>query len=192
MSLQAYVRGRARMQRLSDAKLFNAWLQGVLGLELYLESDEPTDVVPGQELYVQVAGPSLSAHFNSCVTLVSGSQIRMRVVPPIRYLAATEDARVRADGIVATVERESESFDVAVVDASRHGIGIASPVAFERGESITLTIVFKGLSVTATAEVRYCRADKKQEGKFRIGLLISDLKRLEQAKWSRLLSEFAA
>lgn len=180
------------MQRLSDAKLFNAWLQGVFGLELYLECDEPTDVQPGQELYVQVAGNNLSAHFNSSVTLVSGSQIRMKAIPPIRYLPATEDARVRAEGIVATVERDGETFDATVVDASRHGLGMSSPVAIEKGESLSLTIVFKGMSVTATAEVRYCRTDKKEEGRFRIGLLISELRRLEQAKWSRLLSEFAA
>ncbi|MER3495393.1 MAG: hypothetical protein C4320_00310 [Armatimonadota bacterium] len=41
--------------------------------------------------------------------------------------------------------------------------------------------------VAGTAEVRYCRADPQDPARFRIGLLILQVGRIDQARWVRML-----
>lgn len=192
MALESYIRARARLQRLADAKLFNGWLQNVNGLEISIECGEARDCRIGDEFFIQAFGPTECAAFNGKLHLRSDSNLLLKIQPPIRYVAATEDARIRVDGISVMLKVDDEPFEASVSDASRKGMGLVSPIQVDKGAQVELEVTTPRGSVLATGQVRYCRPDNVESGKFRVGIKLDELNRLDRARWHRILSEIAA
>jgi hypothetical protein len=177
---------------MTDAKLYSGWVQNVVGFELSLECPEAKDCLAGDRFYVHAFGPKLSAVFDAELLLSSESSIMLRIEPPVRYVPATEDARVRLKGVSVIAASGARIWRGEVVDASRRGLGLLCPVRLLPGERIAMEVHTDQGAFRAKGEIRYCRQDPSHEALFRVGIRLEPLDRLSQVKWHRALSDVAA
>lgn len=192
MEVSRYMKTRGRIQRLEDAKFFSGWVKEISETEVWLRTNGELAVKPGETFVAQFFGKGFSAIMKLKLTVSMGNLYGFVLISPAKEISSAENARVGVSGVIATLEAtDVETSTVTVLDMSTEGIGIMSPVAVERSAEVTLNLEAKGGAITAIGEVRYCRPDPMVESHFRIGIKISMLQRVDQARWNQMLVEAA-
>ncbi len=188
----AFLNTRARLQRLSDARFFSGWVSGSLGNHLSLRLAPGGDLALKDRIFVSLAAADFGATFHAEVTGLAGCEATLLIEGTPKYGPATEDVRYSTEAMSGTLLTGARKVDLEIGDISSKGLGGHVGSELARGTSVRFAIDGLYGQVAGAAEVRYCRADHTQPGRFRIGLLITEVGRIDQARWTRMLGSQAA
>lgn len=184
-----FIQTRARLQRIGDMKFFAGWVEAINHAQVRIRlKNNSVPVVRGERFSVEVAGKEQTAAFIGEVTDVAGAVIEFTLPRGMALLPKKETARISMFGVQGRVMFEGSEYSVTLVDISENGLGILTSSALERGAVVDFEIFTPLGSVNGSGEVRYCRQDGDAVGKFRAGLLVTSLDRIERARWNQLLN----
>ena len=108
--------------------------------------------------------------------------------PFFALMPKKENARVSMFGFRGRILFEGAEFAFTLVDISENGMGIICASNLERGTNVEFEVYTPIGSVNGLGEIRYCRADADAANQFRVGVLVSELDRIERARWNQLLN----
>jgi len=184
-----FIQTRARLQRISDMKFFTGWVEAInhTQVRIRLRASKAT-VSRGDRFSVEIAGKEQAAAFIGEVDGVAGSVIELALPKGMALLPKKENARVSMFGVRGRILFEGSEYDVTLVDISDNGLGLLTKSNLERGTVIQFEISTPIGEVRGAGEIRYCRADPDAPTQFRAGILVSELDRIERARWNQLLN----
>ena len=207
----SFVNTRARFQRISDAKLFNGWVNTLSTRSTIVSVSEPIKAQPGQVFRFEVYGKGAIAVFEARMEIASGTLIAFAICSQIRAMPSKEDMRQRTTNLTALVYAfpqqeneldapvEYEPFDIAtaahpiaeaqVVDVSTKGVGLLMNLSFEKGERLRVVLNTEWGPADCRAEVRYC---KPEGDRYRVGMQVESMDRLSKGIFARLVGKTAA
>jgi hypothetical protein len=183
---------RARMQRLKDARFFSGWVKSFDEGEVRIRLSSPGDSDPGDRFLIELYGEETVAMFQAGITMSFDNQAYLTILGPVQYRRTTENARLAISGVFGTVVAEGEEIEARVADISRTGIGLVVRKSLNRKSTVQFKLSTPAGEVTGDGEVRYCRPDTSGNGSFRAGIKLTELGRLEKARWMRLFEKPAA
>lgn len=183
---------RTRLQRIKDAKFFSGWVNDFDDQEVRVRLSSPGECEPGDRFLVEIYGTETVATFQAGVTMAFDNQAYLNVFGPIQFRRATENARLCVTGMFGTIIVDGVEIEARVADISRGGVGLILRKSVARKASAQLKLCTPAGEVAGEGEVRYCRPDPSGNGSFRAGIRLSELGRLEKARWLRLFDREAA
>ena len=187
-----FINTRARLQRLNDAKFFAGWVKEFSRTDLVVRCAEPVTVAPTDVFMVQVHGHTSTALFKAVLSHQFEVELFLTIPEPVRFLTAHEAVRVSVDGLTALLTSKGRAVEAEVVDLSVKGAGLLTTCEFTKGEKVTIAFSTPLGPVECTGVIRYAKPDPAEDDKYRIGLELDDLGRIERARWQRLIEQDAA
>lgn len=201
---------RARFQRLQDAKLFNGWVNALNSKGVIVSVAEGIGLSPGEQFRFEVFGTRAVAVFEAQLEILSGSLAAFVLSSSVRTMSSTEEMRVRTRDVsaklflaplplegsgipevdllgTATSEHPIAAGDI--VDISLRGLGLLSEKPLAKGERLRMEIETPWGRCEGFGEVRYCKADRSR---FRVGIEITEMDRLNRGVFERLFNRTAA
>jgi hypothetical protein len=183
---------RTRLQRIKDAKFFSGWVNDFDEQEVRVRLSATGECEPGDRFLVEIFGAETIAMFQATITMAFDNQAYLSVFGPVQYRRSTENARLCVTGMFGTITADNVEIEARVADISRAGVGLILRKSVTRKAVVHLKLATPAGEVTGEGEVRYCRPDPSGNGSFRAGILLSELGRLEKARWLRLFDREAA
>ena len=184
-----FIQTRARLQRLSDMKFFTGWVEAMNHMEVRIRvKASKATIARGDRFSVEIAGKEQLAVFIGEVGDISGSVIDLALPRGMTLTPKKENARVSMFGVRGRILFEGSEYAVTLIDVSENGLGVLSTHNLERGIVVEFEVFTPIGSVKGSGEVRYCRSDAESPNQFRAGLLVSQLDRIERARWNQLLN----
>lgn len=187
-----FINTRARLQRLSDAKFFAGWVKEFSRTDLVVRCAEPVIVAPADVFMVQVHGHTSTALFRAVLSHQFEAELFFTIPEPVRFLTAHEAVRVSVNGLTALVTSNGRAVEAQVVDLSVKGAGLITTCEFTKGDKVTIAFSTPLGPVECTGVVRYAKPDPAEDDKYRLGLELDELGRIERARWQRLIEQDAA
>lgn len=187
----AFLNTRARMQRVSDAKFFNGWVGGFLGSHLSMKMSPHSPLEIGDRVFVTICSATCSATFQAIAVAHSSLETTLQLETQPNYGPALEDVRYCCDATGGALIVGARRHTLQIGDISEKGLGGYVDAEVPRGTQVGFEIEGIYGKVGGLAEVRYCRA-APGETNYRIGLLITQVGRIDQARWTRMLGAQAA
>lgn len=183
---------RISIQRLSDSKLFYGWISDVKSGQLaFIEVSSGEGLKVGDLLRVEVDAPKATGSFHASVVRSDSTACAIHVSEEIGILPYHNESRKKISGLVAHIRLPWIELAEPVQDISSHGVSILAKAPLETDEHVDVKLEFDGREVEVGATVRYCRKIDSETGKYRIGFLVDQPTRLEQAKWQKIVDEAA-
>lgn len=133
---------------------------------------------------MNVDGENIVAEMKCNVLNIEGSICYLVISSTPKYTEPQFEPRTAVVGISGCRLDAEGSFHVS--DLSPKGMGIEADFEVSKGAVIRLNVTTQMGEIVVDGEVRYCR--KMDGGRFRIGLSIQELSRIESAKWLKLLN----
>lgn len=192
LNLGQFKRTRARFQRLSDAKSFRGWVELLNNSQAILTMIEGEPPEVGDEFFVEVFGTAAVASFNSRLALFEESHLVLELHGPIRFTSPNEDARFRSSGLRVTIRLNDKCFGGDVLDVSKNGLGIRLGAPLAARDEVVVHVDSPMGPIEGVGTIRYCRAMPDEAQGFRVGVCWKDLGRVDDGKWTRLLTGLAA
>ncbi|RYG68079.1 hypothetical protein EON77_15860 [bacterium] len=180
------------MQRLSDAKFFNGWVGGFLGAHLSMKMGPQAELHAGDRVFVTICSAQCSATFQAVAISSTLLETTLQLETMPKYGPVTEDVRYACDATGGAILHGSRRYAFEIGDISEKGLGGNIEAEIPRGTTVGFEIEGLYGKVGGKAEVRYCRAAPQAGDGYRIGLLITEVGRIDQARWSRMLGSQAA
>jgi hypothetical protein len=184
--LESFVNSRCRIMRQSDAKLLAGWVTKMEEGLVFMSLSDEADAAPGQEFWVEVHGEDRTAVFPALLVRIGTDLLELQVRDHIRFLPSREKARVRTPRIFGTMTHVGSAIGCVLEDVSLEGCGIVANDKVPKGVIVALLLHDPQGETSCLAEVRYCRPDHRNEGAYRVGLLVTEADRLNSARWRRL------
>ena len=144
---------------------------------------------PATKFFVTINGVSTAAAVQATLDSQSPGFITLRYDGSMRYLNPTESARRQVTGLTGVIRLDETEIEMQITDVSSKGFGAVIDGAMPRGTIVDVEVDTQFGNVTGKAEVRYCRQDAKDSLKHRMGMLFTQLGRIETARWGRLTEE---
>jgi hypothetical protein len=145
------------------------------------ETMEVGDIIVGE-----VSGRENRALIDACVSKADESIVRFDFRRTPRYEPTRENARTCVRNVSGTLSFEGEVVDVTVLDVSATGIGFLTYAPLPTNSAVTFTLETPFGPVKVSGEVRYCRSDTLRFGLYRAGSLITEMGRLDRARWNKM------
>ena len=142
---------------------------------------------PGEMFMIEVHGADRTVVIKAKVSMASEGIIAFTFSAEPLSLPPREKARIKVEGIGATLTSSNGAIDVEVSDISIEGCGLLSSVQVEKSSLVELLVDSPAGPIDCRGEVRYCKNDSEMPGLYRIGLLLQPLGRLEQARWNKMI-----
>lgn len=187
---RAFLNTRVRFQRLSDAKFFAGWVKDFSAGGILVRTSPSAAVAVGEKFMFQVHGGDASAIFKGTLTIAGADELCFSIVEQIKYLGVNEAVRLLVDGMSGVIETSGGPIEMLVVDVSSKGLGLVCHTQLERGTEYNMHLDCAQGPVSCVGEIRYCKADAS--GQYRIGVLLKEMNRVDQARWQRLILPEAA
>lgn len=198
---------RASFQRLRDAKILHGWIDAVEGPRVTIRSSSNATLMEGDSFILRTACLTSDVSFEMTLVSISDEdnsalmalaakgnclidmdeqkftfEVSGRVVTsPLsgdpRYLCEQGTATIGPHGVEASLR-----------DISPRGVGVISPVPFNRGEVLTIEVYTAAGQVTTNGEVRYCRKVGEMPVSYRIGFQLPEMDRVNRARWNTLIN----
>lgn len=186
---ESFVNVRVRLQRLSDAKFFAGWVRTLSDSEIVVDFAGPDWFEIGSKFFVTINGIQTAAAVQATLESQSPGFMTLKYDGALRYLNPTEAARRQVTGLTGVIRLDETEIEMQITDVSTKGFGAVIDGALPRGTICEIDVDTQFGNVSGKAEVRYCRQDTKDSMKHRIGFLLTQLGRIEAARWSRLTEE---
>lgn len=191
-SRESYVNVRVRLQRLPDAKFFSGWVRMMSETEMVVDFQGNDWFDAGTKFFVSVNGVETAALFPAELVSQSTGFMNLKILKEIKYVQPTEEARRQVLGLSGVIKLEGTEIDIIVTDVSSKGLGGLIEGAISKGSIVDLNLQTQFGEVTIKAEVRYCRQESKESVRHRVGLRITQMGRIETARWLRLSEDKVA
>ncbi len=206
-----FIGTRCRMHRLRDARIFHGWIQTMFGSRVEVLTPADAFVQIGEKFRFELHGRKTSAVFDACLTdveqfdvesqgveyAVEGSAakvveaewivLQFNIDGQFRYANALQPFRIRTTNIEIKVIARDWTCQATSVDVSMKGIAILHDQQVEPGQKVKFEAMTPLGKVMGEAIIRQCQ--KAKGGKFRLGLQLCDLGRLDKPRWERLITE---
>lgn len=189
MLLTSFRNGRARLQRLTDARFFAGWARDLTPETLTIQLVDEHVPKPGDPFHIEIRGDMVSALFRAKVVLVHGQYAYLHLLEAPRFIASTEDMRIRAGEYKALARDRGYEFAITILDVSLRGIGVLMTETRQAGDKLEIEYDSPHGPVQGVAEVRYCQPSAKDFGAYRAGLLWTHMDRLSAARWHKVVDE---
>lgn len=186
---ESFVNVRVRLQRLSDAKFFSGWVRTFSDSEIVIDFPNQDVFERGMKFFVTINGVQTAAVVQATLANQSPGFITLRYDGGLRFLNPTEPARRLVTGLTGVIKLDEAEIEMQVSDVSTKGFGAVIDGSITRGSIVDIEIDTQFGNIVAKAEVRYCRQDTKDSLKHRIGMQLTQMGRIENARWSRLTEE---
>ena len=207
-----FVGTRAKFQRLRDSHLFNGWIEDFFGSKLEVSTPPDVSVEVGDEFRFEGFGHHISVAFNAKLENVviepapashrlsadvsnSSNQeprrttLSLAVTSPVRFAASSESVRLHADRLPVKIQYNGLEISGFTLDVAPNGIGAIVTDAIEPTTSIVCSVLTPFGWVRALAVARYCIVDTEHPSGYRLGIMFTDMGRLERPRWERFISE---
>ena len=191
---EAFVGTRCRLYRKKDARIINAWVQYFRGNSIIVSINDEFECCNGEHYYVEAFGHKVKAcldtklikfaHEATAEDCGPRTTVTLRVEGQIQVADSVEQSRHLVEGMSVELKFGATLFNAVVRDVSKDGSGIVADEPWEVGLPVTLRIDSPLGRIEASGEVRY---SKPAEGKFRIGIKLKELSRIDGSRWRRLL-----
>ena len=186
---ESFVNVRVRLQRLADAKFFAGWVRTLSDTEIVVDFAGAEDFEIGSKFFVTINGVQTAAVVQATLENQSPGFVTLRYDGVLRYLAPSEAARRQVTGLTGVIGLDGTEIEMQVTDVSSMGFGAVIEGSLTRGTIVDIEVDTQFGNISGKAEVRYCRQDTQDSMKHRIGVLLTQLGRIETARWSRLIAE---
>ena len=136
-------------------------------------------------------GQGTVARFTGKVFAQANLDIAITLNGSISFAPSEETPRIYATGLSGQLKGHEKSASLQVLDVSPLSLGVLADCGFDNGECLTMALPTEMGPVAASVSVANCREDPDVPGRFRLGLHIDDMARLDRARWGRLVAERA-
>lgn len=188
--LRKLARTRVRLNRLRDAKIFSGRLVRIEQSKAWMVLNEPHLVKLQDTFMVEVHGPSTKVLFGVRFEAAEDEGFLFEVGKEIRYLPASEAARIAVEGFDAVV-RWSDAYGNYeykghLLDISKEGLGFAMLEEVSPGTTVQITVTKRHETYVLKGTVRYCRELNDGLGHCRVGVRLIHEERIPSARWMAL------
>jgi hypothetical protein len=203
VNTQFFVGTRCRLSRHKDAKFVNGWVQFFKGESLVVTTEDHMGSEPGDTFYVEAYGPKAKACMDAVLKTIDAevsmqeevegqsvplTKLNMQLKGHLQVVDNAEASRVMVDRMFATFQVNDTQFRAQVRDVSVKGIGLITDAKVSAGMEIEMRIGTSIGPVVAKGMVKHVR---EYRGKYRVGIELTDLGRLDGSRWRKLLGEAA-
>jgi len=213
ISAQDFVGTRARFQRIGDAKLFAGWIEDFFGHKVVISTNTNHAVQIGDEFRFEGFGNHIAVVFHAkleavakldltnagVVTAVEGTNARiveakrvkleLQVSSPVRFSASNENLRMLAPDVFTVLNEGANQVEGFMIDIAKQGIGFVSKKKVKPKEYVEVRMETRIGTIEAKGNIRYCIPDKDRDGFYRVGIMFTDLDRVNRPRWDRFLSQ---
>ncbi len=186
MDVSALIGTRLRMQRLKDARLFSGWVDTAVGgmVHVSLGSDEPIE--EGDNFFCEgltfTHRLSFKAFVERSLGNGKGARYMLRLTAPPVMTTSQEHPRYRVPPLAVTLTAGEEVCQGFLEDVCIAGLGVMSPIRFDKGMLVNVDIPEPVGPMRLTAQVRYFRNLGENED-VQLGLQIFGMERESAQKW---------
>lgn len=192
MSTLPFIGTRCRLSRHKDAKFVNGWVTLFKGESVCVATEDPLGSEPGDAFYLEAYGPKSKACAPAVLRLIEPGEgeakLTFQLTGHVKVVDNAEPTRVLVNRMHADVSCSGSSFRAQVRDVSIKGVGLVTEQALSKGAEVEMTIGTSLGPIAAKGVVRHVR---EQNGKYRVGVELTGLSRLDGSRWKRLLGEAA-
>lgn len=213
---QDFVGTRARFQRLRDAKVFSGWIENFHGQKLDVSCSTQFAVELGDEFRLEGFGHHIAITFNAKLenianydilakgglSVIEGTNgriieatkttLNLVITSPVKFTASPEAVRIAVQDYPTRIQVGSQDLTGNLADIGPNGIGVKLSTKIEPSVPVVLTIQTPYGPVRTQGVTKYCRIDPDRAELFRVGIMFTDLGRLERPRWDRFLNQTRA
>lgn len=204
-----FIGTRVRFQRLTDAQIFNGWVDDFRGNILAVQTPENFVDDAGARFSFEAFGLGVTAVFEAKLALVAQSSVpvtdgalalapvqrwttvHFKVEGSLRCVCSDESFRIRVNDMTANLVTPNGEEEVKLIDVGPVGFGAQTSQPYEPGTIVGFYLTTPVGRVVGQAEVRYCRATDDTDGSYRVGFQLARMPRLDGPRWERFVREIA-
>lgn len=203
---------RSRFQRLADSRFFVGWVLTFYSNLIVVRGMTDAILTPGEEYYFEIHGVNAMATFtarlkkfdeldvlkNANFHFVHGADtqvisvgeldIEFEITSQVRYSRAVEQYRLLVNKMTAEFECKGKVHEMTVADISPGGMGLIGETSFSMGDKGVVRVFSEFGVIHCDVDVRYSIRDPRSRVAFRTGAKIANMSRVDEAKWTSLLS----
>lgn len=202
-----FVGSRARLQRLTDQRVYSAWVEDLGNDLVRVSTDEVIEMHPRDRFLFQLQGPSADAYFLaegrgapaasfSYVLGATAQQIvnlpahayDFELITQIQMRDGQQLARRSVGTLSANMRANEVTSEVLVTDASAAGMGVLAWQELKSGDSVEISLESPEITATFACDVRHCRPEPHLIGAYRIGLQFREPDRVAVTSWRKLVN----
>ncbi|MCW5940435.1 MAG: hypothetical protein KF884_12370 [Fimbriimonadaceae bacterium] len=216
LSPKDFIGSRTKFVRMSDNAQFLGWVVNFSGQCLEIETTTEHVMSPGDRFLFDVVGRRSSACCEATLTevenfdptgqgnvsTVQGSDIKIieansitlsfRIEGTLRYTRSEDAFRIRTSPMPVVIKGSGQPISASVVDVGERGFGFVSSVIFEPSNTpISFEVSTPIGVVLGKGVIRYCEPAAANSGRFRGGVLMTELGRLDAPRWLRFVREMS-
>ncbi len=182
---------RVRIHRRNSDKWVAGWVSHLARDEARIRLWSPIDFEENEPVSGECYGQGTVARFVGRIFAQASHEVAIALSGSISYAPSEETPRIFATGLSGRISGNGQDAAMRVLDVSPLSLGIVANYAFAPSEDLTMTLPSEMGPITATVSVANCREDGDTPGRYRIGLHIVTMARLDTARWGRLVAERA-
>lgn len=179
---------RFRMQCLADSSLHFGWIEEISQPYLKIRVTSPREIKNGDFFQVEASGSEKTICFMGQVLKQDPDSIVLNVSSDVTESELDTDTRVKCTNMPGTIRSKLGLAQFIVEDISKNGIGGFADANVEKGLVVEVQVQSSEGTIILSGEVRYSRADRKQSGRFRVGIEVYNSDRVSQARLSRIFN----
>lgn len=202
----------------TDGSALPCWIVAIKDGSLILRTSIARDISVGTEAYAEAYGRKRLALFTGRIETVapidwdvqsideagehgyyvvrgvpkiglSPVHVELSVASKIEYVSYDSKCRVLAENMSAFLERPDGLVKAAVLDVSESGLGIASTLELEVGETVEMQAATVSTKIELVGEVVYCQPIPGNEAHFRAGIRLELTERNAIARWAEIVRD---
>lgn len=186
--MKQFYNTRARLTCKNNGTEVYGWVAPSIPDKLFLTFDRDIEIKVGDAYVVQLAGAKSSTEFESTYEGQYQGKWVFQLPRLLRIDPPKEQTRRKTGTtkgwLILTEGRE----EVHIVDVAPTGISFHGGQSFENGDTVKVEIETQGGIVSIKGEVIYSRFDTEKQDSFRTGIKITELGRIDQARWAQMLA----
>lgn len=190
-SIKTFRNVRARLQRRTSGEWMSGWVTHLVREEARVRLWTPIPLLTNEPIVGECYGQGTLARFSGRLLAQAGQEISIGVIGSISYAPSEETPRICATGLVGQLGSRESCAAMQVLDVSPASLGALVDLEFDPGAELTMDLPSEMGPITARVSVANCRPDPEMPERFRIGMHILDMARLDRARWGRLVAERA-
>lgn len=186
-SFRRLASARVRLVRQTDGEILNGWMVQMTASRLKVAILEPNVGEIGEEYIVEVHGPSVRLVLNAKLMVSGKSPAEFEVGRDIKFMPASEPARVMVDGISVHCHWDGKELVGRVSNISREGLCMVLQGDVLVGSTVDMEVHYESEIYQLRGTIRYCVEDSDPIGAHRLGVQLE----APGARWLGLFDEVA-
>ncbi len=182
---------RVRIHRLNSDSWVAGWVSHLARDEARIRLWSPIAFEENEPVSGECYGQGTVARFVGRIFAQASHEAAIALSGSISYAPSEETPRIWATGLSGQIASRTREATMRVLDVSPLSLGILSSAEFTSEEDLTMNLPSEMGPITAKVSVANCREDGESPPRYRIGLHIVEMARLDTARWGRLVAERA-